>query len=525
MGFGPSPTLPASQAMVEGLTKAASDATDAIWSKSTEALELLASKIADSILAPFKAVPPEAWQQMLGYYKSAGLLTQDDVNNIMRVRQFGAPFDWIFFMFTQVSLFTGFMTGTTDPAKLKMQQGINKMMRPQLPYVAEIVEAAFVAPEKTGQVREILARSGYTEEGIDLIFLSKYRRYEEFQIQALWLRKDITDAKMYERMRELGYTDTRIGELTKLWTIIPPVQDILTMVAKEAFEPDSVALMGLEDEFPAAQAEWLEKQGLSRFWQMKYWAAHWDQPSIQQGFEMLHRGVITHSELDFLFKTVELPPYWRDKLTQIAYLPYTRVDTRRMYDVGVLTDADLHKSYTDLGYDDEHAEKMAEFTRRWVEDADRDLTKGEILKGYRTKLLSRSDTVTLLTDIRYTDAQANYYCELEDYRELDEQQSAAIKAVETRYKNLLIDRAEAQRLLESLNIPSATVALWFERWDVTLIEDPKLPSRTDLDKFYIAGVINADTYNIEMRKLGWGHMYASWYKTMADKIKARATPA
>lgn len=525
MGLPPSPTIAASQLMVEGLTKAASDVTDVVWSKSTEALELLASRIADSLLAPFKEVPPEAWQQMLGYFKSAGLLTQADVTNLMQVRKFGQPFDWIFFITTSMKLFSSFMTGTTEPATLKMQQGINKLMRPQLPYVAEIVEAAFVAPEKTGEVREILARSGYSEEGIDLIFLSKYRRYEEFQIQALWLRKDITDGKMYERMRELGYTDTRIGELTKLWTIIPPVQDILTMVAKEAFEPDSVALMGLEDEFPGSQAEWLSKQGLSPFWQMKYWAAHWDQPSIQQGFEMLHRQVITSTELDFLFKTVELPPYWRDKLTKIAYLPYTRVDTRRMYDVGVLTDADLHRSYTDLGYDDEHAEKMSEFTRRWVEDADRDLTKGEILKGYRQHLLTRTDTVSLLTDIRYTDAQANYYCELEDYREIQEQQSAAIKAVETRYKALLIDRAEAQRLLDLLNLPSATVALWFARWDVSLIEYPKLASRTDLDKFYIAGVINEDIYHLEMKKLGYGFQYIDWYKTMADKIKARATPA
>ncbi len=525
MPFPPAPSDADSRAVLDVLTATVGETVDAVWGKSTEALELLSSRIAHNLLAPFKAVPGEAWQQMLGYYQSAGLLDQNDVNNIMRVRQFGAPFDWIFFMFTTFSLFSGFMTGTTDPAKLKMQQGINKKMRPQLPYVSEIIEAAFVAPEKTGEVREILARSGYTDEGIDLLFLSKYRRYEEFQIQALWLRKDITDAKMYERMRELGYTDTRIGELTKLWTIIPPVQDILTMVAKEAFEPDSVALMGLEDEFPASQAEWLTKMGLSPFWQMKYWAAHWDQPSIQQGFEMLHRGVITHHELDFLFKTVELPPYWRDKLTKIAYLPYTRVDTRRMYDVGVLNDDDLHKSYTDLGYDDEHADKMAEFTRRWVEDADRDLTKGEILKGYRNHLLSRTDTVSLLTDIRYTDAQANYYCELEDYREIQEQQTAAIKVVETKYKAVLIDRAKAQQLLELLNLPSATVALWLDRWDVSLIEYPKLASRGDLDKFYIGGVINEDTYNIEMKRLGYGAQYIGWYKTMADKIKARAAPA
>ncbi|KKK76100.1 hypothetical protein LCGC14_2867100, partial [marine sediment metagenome] len=349
-----------------------------------------------------------------------------------------------------------------------------------------------------------------------------YRVYEEFQVQQLWLRKEINDAKMYERMRELGYTDTRIGELVKLWTIIPQVQDILTMVAHEAFEPDAVQQMGLEDEFPAEQAEWLTKQGLSPFWQMKYWAAHWDQPSIQMGFEMLHRGVIDRATLDMLFRTVELPPYWREKLVQIAYQPYTRVDVRRMYDMGVLGEEELTRAYTDIGYDTEHANKMTEFTKRYVEDADRDLTKTEILKGYRNALLSESDTRALLQDIRYTEAQARYYIELEDYRELEATQNAAIATIKTRYTANLIDRADAQRLLDALNLPAAQVSLWLQRWDVSLIEFPKLPSKTDLDKFYISGVISADQYNLEMIKLGYGAIYISWYKQMADTIKGRA---
>lgn len=499
--------------------------TTAAWKEAPEAYTDFASKLANFLLEPLKTDSDEAWQKMLAFYKSSGLLTSDDINNILKMRQFGKPLSWIFFILTAFRLFSGFIGGITEPAVLKMQQGISKQMRPQLPYVSEVIAAAFVAPEKTGEVREILARSGYSEEAIDILFISKYRMYEEFQIQALWLRKDIDDAKMYQRMRELGYTDTRIGELVKLWVIIPPVQDILTMVAHEAFEPDAVQQMGLEDEFPSAQASWLSKQGLSDFWQRKYWASHWEQPSIQMGFEMLHRGVIDRDTLDMLFRTVELPPYWRDKLTQIAYQPYTRVDVRRMYDMGVLGDEELQTAYTDIGYDTAHAEKMVEFTKRYVQDPDRDLTKGEILKGYRNKLLTRTDTVVLLTDIRYSEAQASYYVELEDYRELEDIQTAAIATIKTKYTNNLIDRADAQRLLDALNLPAAQVTLWLEKWDVSLIEFPKLPSRTDLEKFYIAGVISADIYHTEMLRLGWGSTYISWYKAMADKVKAKIGPA
>ena len=399
------PSQEEAEAVLGVLNKTISDVTDTVWTKSSESFRYLAEQFAEKITDPLKTMPSDSWDNMLNFYKGVGLLTEGDKQNILKLKQFGQPWEMIIYIVTQMKLFSGFISGVTEPAVMKMQQGVAKMMRPQIPYVSELLGAAFIAPEKTGEVRELLARSGYSEEAIDLLFIASYRPYEEFQIQQLWLRKEINDAKMYERMRELGYTDTRIGELVKLWTIIPQVQDILTMVAHEAFEPDAVRQMGLEDEFPAEQAEWLTKQGLSPFWQLKYWAAHWDQPSIQMGFEMLHRGVIDRDTLDMLFRTVELPPYWREKLVQIAYQPYTRVDVRRMYDMGVLGDAELKTAYTDIGYDSEHANKMVEFTKRYVEDADRDLTKSEILKGYRNALLTAADTRNLLQDIRYTEAQ------------------------------------------------------------------------------------------------------------------------
>jgi len=517
------PSQEEAEAVLGVLTKTIGDVTNALWTKSPEAFRYLAEQFSEKLLKPFQEMPTNSWNQMLDYYVGIGLLDHNDKANIMKLKDFAQPFEMLIYIVTQTKLFSAYITGTVEPAVMKMQQNIAKMMRPQIPYVSELLGAAFIAPEKTGEVRELLARSGYSEDAIDLLFIASYRPYEEFQIQQLWLRREINDGKMYERMRELGYTDTRIGELVKLWTIIPQVQDILTMVAHEAFEPDAVQQMGLEDEFPAEQADWLTKQGLSPFWQMKYWAAHWDQPSIQMGFEMLHRGVIDRDTLDMLFRTVELPPYWREKLVQIAYQPYTRVDVRRMYDMGVLGEEELKTAYTDIGYDSEHADKMTEFTKRYVEDADRDLTKTEILKGYRNALLTETDCRNLLQDIRYTEAQARYYIELEDYRELEATQSAAIATIKARYTANLIDRADAQRLLDGLNIPAAQVTLWLQRWDVSIIESPKLPSKTDLDKFYIAEVISADQYNLEMMKLGYGNIYISWYKQMADKIKGRAS--
>jgi hypothetical protein len=517
------PSQAEAKAIIDLANKLAADSISGFWSSGAVIIQQIIESGAESIWAPLAKNMAEPLRGILDDMVASGILENDDAVHLKSVLGKDSGVNWLVQWFAAMALWGEWVSSLISVPAMKASQGVLKKLRPQLPYVSEIIAAAFIAPEKTGEVREILARSGYSEDAIDLLFLGKYRAYEEFQIQQLWLRKEISDSKMYERMRELGYTDTRIGELTKLWTIIPPVQDILTMVAKEAFEPDTVSQLGLSAEFPVEQSEWLTKMGLSEYWQHKYWAAHWDQPSIQQGYEMLHRGVIDNDTLQMLFRTVEIPTYWRDKLTKIAYQPYTRVDVRRMYDMGVLGEEELKKAYTDIGYDEEHATGMTEFTKRYVEDADRDLTKGEILKGYRNALLSRGDAIALLTDIRYTDAQAAYYIELEDYRELEAIQSAAIATIKTKYLERLIDRGQAQSMLDALNLPAAQVNLWLERWDVSLIEYPKLPSKTDLDKFYIAGVIGSDQYNIEMQRLGYGHIYIGWYKKMADAIKGRAS--
>jgi len=322
------------------------------------------------------------------------------------------------------------------------------------------------------------------------------------------------------RMRELGYTDTRTKEIIQGWPIIPGPSDLFHLVAREAFEPDAIKLMGLGDEFPHAQVEWLQKQGISEEWAKKYWYAHWDQPSIQAGYEMLHRDVIGLEALNMLFKTVEIPPFWRDKLIKIAYQPYTRVDVRRMHDMGVLDDDELIRSYMDLGYDEEHALKMAQFTVRYNRQGDKELSMSQVLKGYRENLIEKDDAKDLLMQLEYTEAQTDYFIILEDYKEEKEYQDDLIANIKDRYQNNLIDDFDAQSRLNQLNLPAKQVTVLMDKWQIQRFEDRKLPSKTDLDKFLRFKVINKDTYRMEMHRLGYGSGYITWYENLIDLKKA-----
>jgi hypothetical protein len=139
------------------------------------------------------------------------------------------------------------------------------------------------------------------------------------------------------------------------------------MAVREAFTPAIAARFGQYEDLPPDFVEWVGKKGLSKEWASRYWAAHWSLPSPQQGFEMLHRGVIGIDDVNMLMRALDIMPFWRDKLIQIAYRPLSRVDVRRMFALGVLNVSGVRRAYTDIGYNDYNADLMTQFTIKYTE--------------------------------------------------------------------------------------------------------------------------------------------------------------
>ena len=86
----------------------------------------------------------------------------------------------------------------------------------------------------------------------------------------------------------------------------------------------------------------LLKAGLPEEQARNYWAAHWELPSAQMGYAMFQRRIIDHETLVMLLKSLDIMPFWRDKLIEMSYNPLTRVDVRRMYGLGVLSEEEVY---------------------------------------------------------------------------------------------------------------------------------------------------------------------------------------
>jgi hypothetical protein len=253
----------------------------------------------------------------------------------------------------------------------------------------------------TDRASDHLQDQGYLATDIDVIRALAAPLLNVSEVATAQYRNEITAADALARLQKLGYSAPDAATLQRLFPVLPGIQDLITMGVKEAFTPDIARRYGQYEDFPPRLAEEAAKQGLSPEWAQAYWAAHWDLPSATQGFEMLHRGLITRDDLVLLLRTLDVMPYWREKMIGMSYNPYTRVDTRRMYDTRIIDRAQVKRSYLDQGYDDTHAENLTEWTCRETRQTQKDLSKAELLNGLIYGLLSESEVTAQLTALGY----------------------------------------------------------------------------------------------------------------------------
>lgn len=288
------------------------------------------------------------------------------------------------------------------------------------------------------------------------------------------LRQDPSLSNLPTQLRKIGIHPDYYKIYQELAYQIPPVADIITMAVREAFTPEIARKFGQYEDYPKDLEMWGEKKGLSKEWTERYWAAHWSLPSTQQGFEMLHRGLIDNNELDMLLRALDVMPFWRKKLTGIAFRRLSRVDIRRMYKVGVLDERQVLESYLELGYNDRDAERMSDFTVRQVLATQSKFTSGDILSAYSNYMITRTETKELLLLVEVKQENIEFILSTADYKREWSLTNAKISAIRNLYKKETYDDSKARGELLKLDLPAERVDVLMMQW---FIDEKDKPAR------------------------------------------------
>ncbi len=390
---------------------------------------------------------------------------------------------------------------------------------------ADLIRAYWRGAVRKEQVFEIARKQGYQDESIELMFEILKPVYDETTIRELYFRGQIDKDEAKRRMKMLGWDDEEIEQIQAVWHAIPSVSDMVRFAVREVFTPEIVQKYGMLEDLPDDFIKNARLVGLNEEWAKAYWAAHWELPSIQLGFEMFHRKIITKEELVTLLRTLDVMPFWREKLIQVAYQPLTRVDLRRIWELGLIDEQELLTRLEYLGYSPEDARLMLEYykvEKNFAELAQkaegRELTKTEVLNAYKNKLLSFDEAKRrLVEDLYYSEDEAEYLLLLQDYKEMQDYKEKKIKALIKRYVNEVISYDDLVVELNKLNLTAQEIDKVISEAETEMLEKVKLPTKADLYDWLKLKLINLKEYEQYLKVIGYPENFARLYVEQARK--------
>lgn len=373
------------------------------------------------------------------------------------------------------------------------------------------------------EARNNIMSVGFTLESADLFIESSQTIPDIAFLYTMFTRDLIDESGLEFGLKALGYPEGFIEPLKTLVFFIPPVQDLITMAVREVFSPEIAEAQGQFEDFPEDFEKFAKQQGVSAEWARNYWAAHWALPSVQMGFQMMHRGVISQDRLKELLRALDVMPFWRQPLIDISFKPFTRVDIRRMHRVDVLTDADVFAAYKDLGYDTNKAGLLRDFVLElnkedeiFTLDIASDLTRSSILGFYKDGIISSVIATGLLIQAGINAAAAALFILGADFdiERTERKQRLNITLDEFRFGGLTT--TEASDRIAALGFETRERELALLDLEALRVRETRRPSKADLDKFLTAGLLTSVEYLSQLERLGYSPEWSSKYLALIE---------
>lgn len=370
-------------------------------------------------------------------------------------------------------------------------QDVNEDLKPSLAPIDALLRAEMLNPQSQRYIDAIIKKWGLPESSL-LVMRSAMKRLPQVnELLTLVNRKEISEAEAIRYMQREGFSQSDAELVMQLRFYYPSPSEWASLAGREAYESDQIAAFELDKGFDALDPKHYEKAGLTEEVARQYWVAHWSNVSPQQLFEMIQRkahkpdgSIFTLDDVDSYVRLADINPFFGEALSEIAFRPYTRVDLRRMVEVGVLEPDDLPLAFEDLGYDPEKASNMATYTARLAARSERNLTKTQFVNMYELRQISRLQLAEYLQYIGYTESQAETISYLEQAKREDDRVRSFIRRGEYEYKRGMSSREEVNSFLVNEDLEPDQIGELFDEWDNEMIYEQALPSKDDLLGWY-----------------------------------------
>lgn len=361
-----------------------------------------------------------------------------------------------------------------------------------------------------------------------------------FEYGQLFLREKLTEAQYKESLRRVGVQDADLEGSKELLNWLPAPQDLIRFAVREVYSPEQVTALDLDADFPEAILKDGKKVGVSEPILHQFWQAHWELPSPTQLFEMHHRTttkrldptsevvatvggqpiyrVLSEESLKGALKANDIAPIWRDKFLEISNAPLTRVDVRRMYELGIISKDEVFTAYLDDGYSVENARRLADFVEADVADNYRGASKATMLTGYRRGVVSRSDLMAYLAAIKMPTQRALELVQAQDEMALVQFQTEQVDNVKQRYLKGFIAEKDLIGDIAKLGLRAEVAAMNLVDWRNEKKGQEKRITLPNLSKAYRLGAISRERFIAELKERNYREDEAEMLVAITDPL-------
>ncbi len=432
--------------------------------------------------------------------------------------------NFVFVVFCFLGM-SGLAWGELANLKNRVAQQANKDNPVNIPDVNAILSAHIKQLLSAEETSEYLSKHGFDTNAKN-VFLDAIKRIPDIEIlfQNLW-RGKIDGTEMSKYLAKLAFDEEEQILITNLAERIPPIQDLIRFSVREAFHEELSKKYRHDEEFPKEVATWAAKQGFPEHWAKKYWRSHWELPSVQMAFEMMHREVknedgstFTQKDIHDLLKMADYAPSWRKKLVDISYRVITRVDARRMYDLGVwdnLGDMSakdkLLKVYMSQGYNREDAGYMVDFTEQYHIDRRRGFTKAGLKKIYKYGIITETTFREKLAMMRIRVEEIDFLIDEANYEMEDKKLDSFMNMAKSMFQNERWSEAEVQVEMSKVDLHISNPDNLFDSWRYDKKAKRRTLSKVDIKDMISAGIIGTKDEGIQaFLDLGYSKQDAEW---------------
>ena len=392
-----------------------------------------------------------------------------------------------------------------------IQNFFNKL-RPVMPFDPALASYA----KHTGRItdekfKEDLLCNAWAEEKHQILYDYFKPKLSVTELLEAEKRIENLDYNVTDALKAHGYNDKEIEILRKLSWAYPSPTDFIRFAVRDVFVEDKQVKEALEAEFPEAIVPYAEKAGMTRDILMWYWKAHWELPSPTQVYEMLHRlnpdvlairgEAYKEMGLDveklktdletvkFYLKQADYDLRWRQRLIAISYNPLTRVDLRRIYQLGLISDEELVARLMEVGYTKADALKLLEFYKSLKVEKEKDLTMSQILKLFRIGEITEEECKKMLMSLGYDEAEAEFLIAIEKHKMEEEEIEDLIDVYVNQFAEGEIDEKTLTQKLDELGLRASRRDKIIQRAVRKRERQIRMPSKEDIIKWYNAGLI------------------------------------